>query len=208
MMVMNENGKMEFPRDLMMQDCLANQVEPLYGFVTNVTLLSDQPCIEDVECTVNGTRIDSEDEILPEGDDILIDIDDNTISNINGDNSTMTSDNNVRFLSNARISFSDPDLSSNIDYAEAQYYIKKYTQDQRHVSITPDIDELNYSGKLKHSHRYLCNILYNTYIYLYTIHIFMLKVFADRQMKSLEEELQLAERDGQGELVAEEGMYA
>ena len=36
----------------------------------------------------------------------------------------------------------------------------------------------------------------------------MLKVFADRQMKSLEEELQLAERDGQGELGAEEGLYA
>ena len=158
MMVMNENGKMEFPRALMMQDCLANQVEPLYGFVTNVTLLSDQPCIEDVECTVNGTRIDSEDEILSEGDDILIDIDDNTISNINGDNATMTSDNNVRFLSNARISFSDPDLSSNIDYAEAKYYIKKYTQDQRHVSITPDTAELNYSGKPEHSHRYLYNI--------------------------------------------------
>ena len=46
------------------------------------------------------------------------------------------------------------------------------------------------------------------YIYLYTLHIFMLKVFAGRQMKSSEEELQLAERDGQGELVAEEGMYA
>ena len=81
MMVMNENGKMEFPRDLMMQDCLANQVEPLYGFVTNVTLLSDLPCIEGVECTVNGTRIDTEDEILLDGDDILIDIDDNTICN-------------------------------------------------------------------------------------------------------------------------------
>ena len=208
---MNENGKMEFPRDLMMQDCLANQVEPLYGFVTNVTLLSDQPCIEDVECTVNGTRIDSEDEILSEGDDIPIDIDDNAISNINGDNVTMTSDNNVRFLSNARISFSDPDLSSNIDYAEAKYYIKKYTQDQRHVSITPDTAELNYSGKPEHSHRYLYNIYITDslkHIYLYTIHIFMLKVFADRQMKSLEEELHHAERDGQGELVAEEGMYA
>ena len=44
--------------------------------------------------------------------------------------------------------------------------------------------------------------------YIYTLQIFMLKGFADRRMKSLEEELQLAERDGQGELVAEEGMYA
>ena len=62
-------------------------------------------------------------------------------------------------------------------------------------SIHIDTDITNITDSLKH-------------IYLYTIHIFMLKVFADRQMKSLEEELQLAERDGQGELVAEEGMYA
>ena len=145
MMVMNENGKMEFPRDLMMQDCLANQVEPLYGFVTNVTLLSDLPCIEGVECTVNGTRIDSEDEILLDGDDILIDIDDNTISSTNKDNTTIASDNSARFLSNARISFSDPDLASNIQFAKD--YIKKYIQDQRHVTIAQERAESNYSGK-------------------------------------------------------------
>ena len=174
MMVMNENGKMEFPRDLMMQDCLANQVEPLYGFVTNVTLLSDQPCIEGVECTVNGTRIDSEDEILLDGDDILIDIDDNTISSINKDNTTIASDNSARFLSNARISFSDPDLASNIQFAKD--YIKKYIQDQRHVTIAQERAESNYSGKPEHSHRYLYNIyiLDNLkYIYIYILFIYL-----------------------------------
>ena len=70
---MDGDGKMEFPRDLMMQDCLANQVEPLFGFVTNVTLKSDQPCIQDVECTANGTAIDSEDEILTDFGDLLLD---------------------------------------------------------------------------------------------------------------------------------------
>ena len=70
---MDGDGKMEFPRDLMMQDCLANQVEPLFGFVTNVTLRSDQPCIQDVECTANGTTIDSEDEILTDFGDLLLD---------------------------------------------------------------------------------------------------------------------------------------
>ena len=54
---MNSDEKMEFPRDMMIQDCLQNSVEPLYGFVTNVTLLTDQPCIRGVECFENGTSI-------------------------------------------------------------------------------------------------------------------------------------------------------
>ena len=60
MMVLNEEGKMEFPRDMMTQDCFRGMEEPLYGFVTNVTLIKDQFCIEDVECTINGTRIDTD----------------------------------------------------------------------------------------------------------------------------------------------------
>ena len=71
---MNEDGKMEFPKDLMMQDCLENQVEPLFGFVTNVTLRSDQPCLLDVECTEDGTTIDSDDE-LSDVDELLLNID-------------------------------------------------------------------------------------------------------------------------------------
>ena len=74
MMVMNEDGKMEFPKDLMMQDCLENQVEPLFGFVTNVTLRTDQPCLLDVECTEDGTTIDSDDE-LSDVDELLLNID-------------------------------------------------------------------------------------------------------------------------------------
>ena len=74
MMVMNEDGKMEFPKDLMMQDCLENQVEPLFGFVTNVTLRTDQPCLLDVECTEDETTIDSDDE-LSDVDELLLNID-------------------------------------------------------------------------------------------------------------------------------------
>lgn len=68
---MNSDGKMEFPRDMMVQDCLQNSVEPLYGFVTNVTLLTDQPCIQGVECFENGTTIDTGDEKFPNDEDIL-----------------------------------------------------------------------------------------------------------------------------------------
>ena len=64
MMELNEDGKMEFPRDLMVQDCLEAAGEPLFGFVTNVTLVTEKPCIQDVECFKNGTLIDSGDEIL------------------------------------------------------------------------------------------------------------------------------------------------
>ena len=72
---MNDDGKMEFPRDLMVEDCLENAAEPLFGFVTNVTLANDQPCIQDVECSENGTLIDSGDDILSDIDDVPLDID-------------------------------------------------------------------------------------------------------------------------------------
>ena len=57
MMVLNSDGKMEFPRDMMASDCFRGQVEPLFGFVTNITLIDEQPCIEGVECFINGTSI-------------------------------------------------------------------------------------------------------------------------------------------------------
>ena len=75
MMAMNEDGKMEFPRDLMVEDCLENEAEPLFGFVTNVTLANDQPCIQDVECSENGTLIDLGHDILSDVDDLLLNID-------------------------------------------------------------------------------------------------------------------------------------
>ena len=68
---MNDDGKMEFPRDMMVQDCLQNSVEQLYGFVTNVTLFTDQPCIQGVECFENGTAIGSGDEKFPSDKDML-----------------------------------------------------------------------------------------------------------------------------------------
>ena len=59
MMQENEDGNMEFPRDLMMEDCFSPAEEPLYGFVTNVTIPEDmlEPCLVDVECFENGTSI-------------------------------------------------------------------------------------------------------------------------------------------------------
>ena len=61
MMVLNSEGKMEFPRDMMASDCFRGQVEPLFGFVTNITLIDEQPCIEGVECFINGTSISTND---------------------------------------------------------------------------------------------------------------------------------------------------
>ena len=55
MMYLNNEGKMEFPRDLMVEDCFGGIQEPLYGFVSNVTLSKDRPCIENEECFLNGT---------------------------------------------------------------------------------------------------------------------------------------------------------
>ena len=198
MMVMDGDGKMEFPRDLMMQDCLANQVEPLFGFVTNVTLKSDQPCIQDVECTANGTTIDSEDDILTDFGDLLLDTDEtksvnkttpsvsrnvemsplsdhdiqspvksefsssrSLLRNIRLDNTTLAIDNRDQFLSNERISFSDPEISSSIDYTFGEEYLATYRQkgryqvkhvvprlawDQPHVSIAQDRSDVNYGG--------------------------------------------------------------
>ena len=53
----NTDGKMEFPRDIAMQDCFSETEEPLYGFVTNVTLVEDMPCLLGIECLENGTTI-------------------------------------------------------------------------------------------------------------------------------------------------------
>ena len=53
----NTDGKMEFPRDIAMQDCFSGTEEPLYGFVTNVTLVEDMPCLLGIECFENGTTI-------------------------------------------------------------------------------------------------------------------------------------------------------
>ena len=65
MMEENSEGKMEFPRDMMMEDCFSDVEEPLFGFVTNVTIPEDmlKPCIVDVECFENGTRINGTDSI-------------------------------------------------------------------------------------------------------------------------------------------------
>ena len=59
MMQENHDGNMEFPRDLMVEDCFSPAEEPLYGFVTNVTIPEDmlEPCLVDVECFENGTSI-------------------------------------------------------------------------------------------------------------------------------------------------------
>ena len=61
MMEENSEGKMEFPRDMMVEDCFNDVEEPLFGFVTNVTIPEDMldPCVVDVECTENGTRINT-----------------------------------------------------------------------------------------------------------------------------------------------------
>ena len=56
----NENGDMEFPQDVMLEDCFTDMEEVTYGFLTNVTL-GNETCIEDVECTINGTRLDTTD---------------------------------------------------------------------------------------------------------------------------------------------------
>ena len=60
MMVQNSDGNMEFPRDVIVEDCFSSMAEPLYGFVTNVTLIEDEPCVLNNECFENGTRIKEE----------------------------------------------------------------------------------------------------------------------------------------------------
>jgi hypothetical protein len=61
MMEENEEGEMEFPRDLMLEDCFAGSEEPLYGFVSNITIPEDmlKPCLVDIECYENGTDINA-----------------------------------------------------------------------------------------------------------------------------------------------------
>ena len=60
MMKENEEGNMEFPRDIMVEDCFSGVEEPLYGFVTNITIPEEmlKPCLIGVECFENGTRFD------------------------------------------------------------------------------------------------------------------------------------------------------
>ena len=62
MMEENEEGKLEFPRDLMVEDCFSSGIEPLYGFITNVTIPEErlEPCLVDVDCFENGTLINNE----------------------------------------------------------------------------------------------------------------------------------------------------
>ena len=210
MMELNEDGKMEFPRDLMVQDCLETAEEPLFGFVTNVTLVTEKPCIQDVECFGNGTLIDSGDEIL-EVDDILLDTNEeesfnsstnptstnNETSSISDhvlahrisaierpksdkirlqmfnlsnaiikenntqsrpfkrggippnsllndtlfDNTSLEKSKRAKYLSDARISFSDPDFSRalDIDYIFGRNYLKTYQKKGRYevTSIVP-----------------------------------------------------------------------
>ena len=61
MMEPNSEGSMEFPRDVMIEDCFDGAEEPLYGFVTNVTIPEEmlEPCLENVECFGNGTLINA-----------------------------------------------------------------------------------------------------------------------------------------------------
>ena len=65
MMEQNDDGKMEFVRDVMLEDCFSGSEEPLYGFVTNETIPEDmlKPCIIDIECYENGTSITATDSI-------------------------------------------------------------------------------------------------------------------------------------------------
>ncbi len=65
MMEENKDGKMEFVRDVMLEDCFSGSEEPLYGFVTNVTIPEDmlEPCIIGIQCHENGTSITATDSI-------------------------------------------------------------------------------------------------------------------------------------------------
>ena len=64
MMKENVDGNMEFPRDVVIEDCFSGGPEPLFGFVSNVTIPEDmlRPCIVGKECFANGTRIKEEGE--------------------------------------------------------------------------------------------------------------------------------------------------
>ena len=60
MMKENDDGNLEFPRDVMVEDCFSGVEEPLYGFITNITIPEEmlKPCLVGVECFENGTRFD------------------------------------------------------------------------------------------------------------------------------------------------------
>ena len=57
----NSEGKMEFPRDMIVEDCFSDVQEPLFGFITNVTIPEDRlrPCVLNAECFENGTMINA-----------------------------------------------------------------------------------------------------------------------------------------------------
>ena len=57
----NSEGKMEFPRDMIVEDCFSDVQEPLFGFVTNVTIPEDRlrSCVLNAECFENGTMINA-----------------------------------------------------------------------------------------------------------------------------------------------------
>ena len=59
MMEENEEGHMVFQRDMVVEDCFSPTNEPLYGFMSNVTIPEEmlKPCLIDVECYQNGTSI-------------------------------------------------------------------------------------------------------------------------------------------------------
>ena len=44
---------------MMMHDCVAGMPQPLYGFVTQVMIVEDQPCQLNITCTENGDKIET-----------------------------------------------------------------------------------------------------------------------------------------------------
>ena len=44
----------------MMHNCVGGMEEPLYGFVTQVMIVKDQPCELNITCTENGDSIQRE----------------------------------------------------------------------------------------------------------------------------------------------------
>ena len=61
---------MEFPRDMIVEDCFSDVEEPLFGFVTNVTIPEDRlkSCVLNVDCYENGTMIDATENLEEEND--------------------------------------------------------------------------------------------------------------------------------------------
>ena len=43
---------------MMMHDCIDGMDEPMYGFVTELDLVDDAPCILDTTCDANGNKIE------------------------------------------------------------------------------------------------------------------------------------------------------